>query len=119
MCFVRDSSNNYEPVNYLPLDHKLLNPITTNEFTVKDSFDAVTHINNNPRSFFNDGYRFVSFVTSLFPNIPLKQTVNIILKRKYKNNLISATLKKRTLKVLLKRNFHILFFTIIRFSTFY
>ena len=70
----------YQPVAKYPT--KLLNPITTNEFTVKDSFDAVTHINNIPRNLFNDGYRFVSFdVTSLFTNIPPKKTVNIILKR--------------------------------------
>ena len=61
---------------------KLLNPVTTNEFTVKDSFDAATYINNILHNLFNDGYRFVSFdVTSLFTNIPLKKTVNIILKR--------------------------------------
>ena len=72
----------YQPVaKYLA---KLLNPIVTNEFTVKGSFDAVTHINNILRNLFNDGYRFVSFdVTSLFTNIPLKKTVNIILKRIY------------------------------------
>ena len=76
--------------------------MATNEFTVKDSFDAVTHVNNIPRNLFNDGYRFVSFdVTSLFTNIPFKKTVNIILKRIYKNNLVSTTLKKRTLKKLI------------------
>ena len=90
----------YQPVaKYLT---KLLSPITTNEFTVKDSFDAVTHINSIPRNLFNDGYRLVSLdVTSLFTNIPLKKTVNIILKSIYKNNLISTTLKKRTLKKLI------------------
>ena len=90
----------YQPV--AKYQTKLLNPITSNECTVKDSFDAVTHINNIPRNLFNDGYGFVSFdVTSLFTNIPLKKTVNIILKRIYKNNLISTTLKKRTLKKLI------------------
>ena len=45
----------YQPVaKYLT---KLLNPITTNEFTIKDSLDAVTHINNIPHNLFNDGYR--------------------------------------------------------------
>ena len=91
----------YQPLaKYLT---RLLNPIiTTNEFTVKDSFDAVTHINNIPRNLFNDEYRFVSFdVTSLFTNIPLKKTVNIMLKRINKNNLISTTLNKRTLKKLI------------------
>ena len=79
---------------------KLLNPVTTNEFTVKDSFDAATHINNIPHNLFNDGYRFVFFnVTSLFTNTPLQKTVNIILKRIYKNNLISITLKNEHLKL--------------------
>ena len=94
------SGTAYQPVAKYPT--KLLNPITTNEFTVKDSFDAVTHINNIPRNLFDDGYRFVSFdVTSLFTNIPLKKTVNIILKRIHKKNVISTTLKKRTLKKLI------------------
>ena len=81
---------------------QLLNPITTNEFTLRDSFDAVTQINNIPHNLFDDGYRFVSFdVKSLFTNIPLKKTVNIILNRIYKTNLIPTTLRKRTLKKLI------------------
>ena len=55
----------------------LLNPLTTNEFSIKDTFDDVSHINNQPRKLFDDGYRFVSFdVKSLFNNVPLKKTVN-------------------------------------------
>ena len=51
----------------------LLNPLTTNEFTTKDTFDAVLHINNVPKKLFDDRFRFVSFdVKSLFPNLPLK-----------------------------------------------
>ena len=83
---------------------QLMNPITTNEFTlrIRDSFDAVTQINNIPHNLFDDGYRFVSFdVKSLFTNIPLKKTVNIILNRIYKTNLIPTTLRKRTLKTLI------------------
>ena len=64
---------------------KLLNPLTINEFSIKDTFDAVSHINNLPRKLFDDGYRFVSFdVKSLFTNVPLKKTVDIILNRIYK-----------------------------------
>ena len=60
---------------------QLLNPLTINEFTIQDSFDAVHEINNIPPNLFNDGYKFVSFdVKSLFTNIPLHKTVNIILK---------------------------------------
>ena len=80
----------------------LLNPLTTNEFSIKDTFDTVSHINNLPRKLFDDGYRFVSFdVKSLFTNVPLKKTVNIILNRIYKSKLISTTLTKRTLKKLI------------------
>ena len=68
---------------------RLLNPLTINEFSIKDTFDAVSHINNLPRKLFDDGYRFVSFdVKSLFTNVPLKKTVDIILNRIYKSKLI-------------------------------
>ena len=77
----------------------LLNPLTTNEFSIKDTFDAASHINNLPSKLFDDGYKFVSFdVKSLFTNVPLKKTVNIILNRIYKSKLVSTTLTKRTLK---------------------
>ena len=43
----------------------------------------------------NDGYKFVSFdVVSLFTNVPLKRTLDIILNRVYKDKLIQTTLKK-------------------------
>ena len=60
----------YQPVaKYLT---NLLNPLTTNEFTIKDTFDVVSHINKVPKKLFDDGFRFVSFdVKSLFTNIPL------------------------------------------------
>ena len=41
---------------------KPLNPVTTNEFSVKDSFDAVSHINNIPRNLLDEGYRFVLII---------------------------------------------------------
>ena len=81
---------------------QLLNPKTTNEFTLRDSFDATTQINNIPHNLFDGGYRFVSFdIKSRFTNIPLKKTVNTILSRIYKTNLIPITLRKRTLKKLI------------------
>jgi hypothetical protein len=81
---------------------QLLNPLTINEFTIQDSFDAVHEINNIPPNLFNDGYKFVSFdVKSLFTNIPLHKTVNIILKRIHDDKLISTKLTKRTLKKLI------------------
>ena len=80
----------------------LLNPLTLNDYTVKDSFEAAGRIRAIPEHLFQQGYRFVSFdVTSLFTNVPLERTVNVILKRVYEENLIETTLKKRTLKKLI------------------
>ena len=62
----------------------LLNPLTSNEFTFKDSFDAAEKIRNIPKNLFNEGYVYVSFdVESLFTNVPLNRTIKIILKRIY------------------------------------
>ena len=48
------------------------------------------------------GYRYVSFdVESLFTNVPLKKTIDIILKRIFNDKLISTNLKKRSLKKLI------------------
>ncbi len=90
----------YQPLaKYLS---SLLNPLTHNEFKLKDSFDAVSRILNIPTHLFSQGYRLVSFdVSSLFTNIPLRKTVNIILDRIYKDKRITTSLNKRTLKKLL------------------
>ncbi len=81
---------------------RLLNPLTQNAYTLKDSFEAVSRIQNIPINLFKDGYRFVSFdVKSLFTNVPLKKTINIILDKIYNKKEISTSLKKQTLKKLL------------------
>ena len=60
----------------------LLNPVTQNEYTAKDSFEAVNIIHKIPPELFDQGYRYFSFnVTSLFTNVPLHETINIILER--------------------------------------
>ncbi|XP_066924964.1 uncharacterized protein [Clytia hemisphaerica] len=80
----------------------ILNPLTRNEFTLKDSFDAANRINVIPTELFEQGYKYVSFdVVSLFTNDPLKKTIDIILTRVYDKKLIDTKLKKRTLKKLL------------------
>ena len=62
----------------------------------------MTNINNISKHLFQGGYQFVSFdVESLFTNVPLRRTVNIILDRIYKDVLITTTFKKRTLKKLI------------------
>ena len=80
----------------------LLNPLTENDYNLRDSFHAVSAIKTIPQNLFDEDYRFVSFdVVSLFTNVPLKRTIDIILKRVFKDKLINTTLTKRTLKKLL------------------
>ena len=53
---------------------ELLNPLTSNEYTIKDSFDGATRIKSIPQKLLDQGYRFVSFdVVSLFTNVPLQK----------------------------------------------
>ena len=61
-----------------------MNPLTQNMYTVKDSFDAANKINQILSNVQNsDEYVLVSLdVVSLFTNVPLKKTVDI-LKRIY------------------------------------
>ena len=80
----------------------LLNPLTLNEYSLKDSFEATQRIHSIPTELFAQGYQYVSFdVVSLFTNVPLKKTIEIILKRVYNDQLVQTKLKKRTLKKLL------------------
>ena len=80
----------------------LLNPLTQNEYAVKDSFDAAQRIQQIPQNLFDEGYRYVSFdAVSLFTNVPLKRTVDVILDRVYNDKLIKTKLVKRTLKKLI------------------
>ena len=81
----------------------LLYPLTLNDYHLKDSFAAADKINAIPEHLFQEGYQFVSFdVNSLFTNVPLDKTIKVILDRVYKDKAISTTLKKRTLKKLIK-----------------
>ena len=81
----------------------LLHPLTQNDFSLKDSFDAVERIQNISRHLLNnDDYTLISFdVVSLFTNVPLTKTVNVILDRVYQQKLIKTTLNKPTLKKLI------------------
>ena len=77
---------------------ELLKPLSTNDFTLKDSFDAGERIRNISPTDMENGYHFVSFdVVSLFTNLPLKRTLNLILDRVYRDKLIQTiTMKNRT-----------------------
>ena len=62
----------------------LLHPLTLNDYSLTDSFDTVTQINNILKHLFRERYQFVSFdFVSLFTNVPLSRTVQIILDRIY------------------------------------
>ena len=81
---------------------KLLNPLAQNEYTLRDSFHAVSEMKYIPKELFSEGYRLVSFdVVSLFTNVPLTKTVKIILDRIFEEKLVATTFLKRTLKKLI------------------
>ena len=79
---------------------ELLNPLTQNEYSFRDSFDAVNRINRTlPLAQENEEYMLVSLdVVSLFTNVSLSKTVNIILKQVYSEKLISISLSQCSLK---------------------
>ena len=80
----------------------LLNPLAQNEYVVKDLFEAAAKINSVSFGDISDEYTFVSFdIESLFTNVPLEETIEIILNRVYNEKKISATPMKRSLKKLL------------------
>ena len=77
----------------------LLNPLTLNQFNLNDTFDAVSAIKAIPPGLFDEDYRFVSFdVVSLFTNVPLKRTIDLVLKRVFDEKFINTTLSSAHLK---------------------
>ena len=80
----------YNVVKFLS---NLLNPLTLNDYALRVSFEAVDTIKAIPEHLFSEEYRYVSLdIESLFTNVPLKKTVNIILKRVYGDNQIQTFL---------------------------
>ena len=80
----------------------LVNPLTINNDSVEDFFEVAKCVKVIPPELFNERYKFISFdVTLLFTNVPLKRTVNIILKRIEVDKVIPTTLRKRTMKTLI------------------
>ena len=50
-----------------------------------------------------DGYQMISFdVVSLFTNVPLKQTIDIILRKVYKEKLIKTKIPRKNMEKLLQ-----------------
>ena len=82
---------------------ELLQPLTLNKFTLKDTFDAANRIQAISPTLFAEGYEFVSFdVESLFTNVPLQRTLKIIIDRIYNKTLVKTKLKKSTLPKLIR-----------------
>ena len=75
---------------------QLLYPLTNNEFTLKDFLEVVNRIHDILSSLFVNGYKYVSFdVESLFTNVLIKKTMDVILTRIYNDNIISTNHEKR------------------------
>ena len=77
----------------------LLEPITSNQYTLKDSFDFVNFISNLS---FNECYMTSFDIKSLFTNIPVQETINIISERLFTTSttLIANLNKKQFTKLL-------------------
>ena len=80
-CPIIDTTNTpyYKTGQYLPSS---LQTLTINNYTLKDSLDAANKIKSVSSEMIEEGYQFVSFdVESLFTNVPLNKSINIILDR--------------------------------------
>ena len=74
---------------------QLLNPLEKIEFTLKDSSEADNCVQDIPSCLFVNRYKDVCFdVKSLFTNVPIENSIHIILTQIYNNHTISTNLKK-------------------------
>ena len=86
----------YQTAKYLT---KLFSPLGTSEYTISNTKTFVKQIRKMKVSL---GYKIVSFdVTSLFTNVPMDKTIEIILKRVCEKKEIITTIPKREMKELL------------------
>ena len=79
----------YQLTKYLA---KLLSPLSKSEYTADNN---VEFINNIKSEKVPTGHSFISFdVKSLFTNVPLDYTINIILRRIYEDNELYTNISK-------------------------
>ena len=94
----------YETAKYLTIS---LAPLSNSEFTINNTKEFVKYIQKDIR------YKMVSFeVASLFTNVPLEETIEIIFKRIYVNKDITTDIPKQEMKELLilcTKNVHFTF----------
>ena len=76
----------------------LLTPLTSNGFTIKDSFSFAEEVSS-----FDCAHYMTSFDTeSLFRNIPLEETINIFVDKLFKNNTEVNDLTKESFRSLVE-----------------
>ena len=81
----------------------LLHPLTTNEHTIKNTFDAKSRIESIDPAHFQQGFKYVFFdVEPLFTNVPLERTIQVIEKRIYDDKELPTKLKRSTLRKLIR-----------------
>ena len=68
---------------------KLLSLLARLKYTIENTRDFVTRIRNMK---IPEGYKMISFdVVSLFTNVPVKETIDIIIRKVYKEKLVKTT----------------------------
>ena len=89
---------------------KLLSPLSQSEYTVKSTRDFTEKLKVEKVP---TGYKMVSFdVKSLFTNVPLERTIEILLKRVYDDNEIYTSITRKEMKdmlILCTKNVHFTF----------
>ena len=86
----------YQLAKYLT---KLLSPLAKLEYIVTSTKDFIEIMKNVKLP---DGHQLISFdVKSLFSNVPLQKTIDIILKRIYENKEINTAISKKDIKYML------------------
>ena len=79
---------------------KLLHPLSVSSYTISSTQDFVNKIKDEKVP---DGHKLVSFdVTSLFTNVPLDYTINVILQKIYRDKLVKTKIKRNEMKRLLE-----------------
>ena len=90
------STATYELANYLA---QILKPLGQSQYTIKKSKLFIKTLKKQKISL---GYQRVSFdVVSLFTDVPLEETINVIIKRIYDKNETNIDIPKQEMKELL------------------
>ena len=89
--------------NFISTIAPYITSIDKYEFTLKYSFETVNRIQDIPSNLLVlHGYKYVPFdAESLFTNVPIKKTIDVIATQIYNDHSISTNLKKRSLKKLI------------------